>query len=189
MMKKLIKTVLVLLFAQMAFAQQPYKYFPESFEKPDFSEKKTYSRATVRLVSGNWVFDQAMLAETVGRDRISSGKQAVRMQKDLSYPAILQMDFDLKKGASKVVVSYGSYYNDTSSSWQLEYSVDKGGTWIKTGETISNASSNIQQAVFEMDIKEPVRFRILKLGLGNSEKKNVANGRLCIDDIIVIPNK
>lgn len=165
-----------------------YAGWPETFEQPD-TIKAGYAVWPVILPTGTWTFDQSMLGNTVGRDRIVSGKLAVRFQQNLTRSAYLQMNFDVPQGASKVTLWYGSYYTDRSSTFQLEYSIDQGKTWTIVDEPISDAhptseSLVAKQAVFLMNITQPVRFRINKLGLGTSNN-TVSNGRLGIDDIAI----
>lgn len=166
-----------------------YAGYPEDFETPDFSVKSSYAVANVTLKTGVWRFDQAILANTSGRDRFNpAGLQCVRMQQNLSTPAYLQMNYDLPFGASKVTLSYGAYYTDPGSTWRLEYSIDAGTTWKQTGADIKDAGTTAKVATFLMNIQEPVRFRINKLGLGTSNGTTILNGRLSIEDIAVYQN-
>ncbi len=99
------------------------------------------------------------------------------------------MNFDLPNGASKVTFSYGAYYTDASSTFQLEYSQDGGTTWKKTGEAVADASETSRVAIFLMDLKGNVRFRINKLGLGATNGVDIFNGRLSIEDFAVFSNQ
>src|SRR5690606_21912792 len=122
-----------------------------------------------------------------------SGLQAIRFQQNLRVPALLQMNYDVPDGASKVTFWYGSYYNDASSTFTLEASQDGGTTWTQVGDPISDAhknseSLNPKQATFMMSIDGPVRFRINKLGLGPSSGTAVQNGRLGVDDFAIYKN-
>ena len=172
-----------------------YAGFPESFEFPDFNEKKSYnmkfpdgsSNNDRDLSTGNWTLYQSILEQTAGRDVIVSGKQAVRFQQNLTESALLQMNFDLPKGATKVTVWYATYYTDKPSTWRLEYSQDQGQTWTQVGEDVTDVARAHKMATFLMDIEGPVRFRINKLGLGPSGG-SVNNGRLGIDDFAVYQN-
>jgi hypothetical protein len=172
-----------------------YAKFPESFEIPDFNDKKSYnmkfpdgsSNNERDLSTGNWTLYQSILEQTAGRDVVVSGKQAVRFQQNLTESALLQMNFDLPKGATKVTVWYATYYTDRSSTWRLEYSQDQGQTWKQVGNNVSDATRTHKMATFMMDISGPVRFRINKLGLGASSS-TVDNGRLGIDDFAVYRN-
>ena len=143
----------------------------------------------VGFPTGEWHLFYSIMGNTAGRDRVVSGENAIRIQQNLNHDAYLQMNFDLPDGASKVTFWYGSYYNDRSSTFKLEYSTDQGQTWQQVGQEISDAhtfasSSTAKEAVFLMDIQEPVRFRVTKLGLGTSSP-SVENGRLGIDDFAV----
>ncbi len=163
-----------------------YPGFPETFESPVYTDKKSYNMAdnNRNLATGNWLLHQSILEQTAGRDVIVSGVQAVRFQQKLTESALLQMNFDLPNGASKVTVWYGTYYTDAPSTWQLEYSQDQGQTWTKVGEAVSDATQDKKMATFLMDISGPVRFRINKLGLGTT----APNGRLGMDDFAVYQN-
>lgn len=172
-----------------------YSGWPETFEEPSH-EKGSYDMPdiynNVGLPTGEWHLYYSIFGNTAGRDRIVSGQNAIRMQQNRNHDVYLQMNFDVPDGAGKVTFWYGSYYNDQSSTFKLEYSIDQGQTWQQIGESISDAhtqaqSSSPKQAVFLMDIDQPVRFRINKLGLGASSP-TVNNGRLGIDDFAVYKN-
>lgn len=172
-----------------------YAGWPETFEEPSHP-KGSYDMPdifnNVGLPTGEWHLYYSIFGNTAGRDRIVSGKNAIRMQQNRDHDVYLQMNFDVPEGAGKVTFWYGSYYNDQSSTFKLEYSVDQGVTWKQIGESISDAhtqaqSSSAKQAVFLMDIDQPVRFRVTKLGLGASSP-SVSNGRLGIDDFAVYKN-
>lgn len=171
---------------------QIYSGWPETFENPSHP-KGSYNMPdidnNVGLSTGEWHLYYSIFGNTPGRDRIVSGENGIRMQQNLSEDAYLQMNFDVPNGASKVTFWYGSYYNDRSCTFKLEYSTDQGTTWHQIGPSINDAhtqaeSPNPKQAVFLMDIQDPVRFRITKLGLGVSSP-TVENGRLGIDDFAV----
>lgn len=169
-----------------------YAGWPETFESPE-GAKGSYNMPTINnnmaFHTGQWHLFQSIIGDTPGRDRIVSGKYAIRFQQNLTVPAYLQMNFDVPNGASKITFWYGAYYTDRSSSFSLEYSTDQGTTWTQLGETITDAhktseSLNAKQAIFLMNIQGPVRFRINKLGLGTSSN-TIENGRLGVDDISV----
>lgn len=166
-----------------------YPNFPESFEGAP--EKLKYDRQSITLKTGEWIFDNAVIQNTAN-DIPSSGEFAARFIKDNIKPAFLQMDFDLTKGASKVTVAYSSYSAkaDPLCIWVLEYSTDKGKTWLQTGDEIVAENKRSKEiATFNMNIKGNVRFRINKLGLGNSAvNPDIKNGRLSIDDFAVYQN-
>lgn len=179
-------------YGDMAFPSgKLYGGWPESFEiaadlKPSYNMG---AKNNVLFPSGEWNLYYSILGNTAGRDRIVTGKNGIRFQQNLKESALLQMNFDVPNGASKVTFWYGSYWTDRSSTFQLEYSVDQGKTWTKVGEAISDAhkttdNMNAKQAVFLMNIDQPVRFRINKLGLGTSSDV-ISNGRLGVDDFAI----
>ncbi len=162
-----------------------YAGYPEDFEFPDQTLKASYAAANIGLKTGNWRLDNAILANTSGRDRFNpAGLQCIRMQQNLSVSAYVQMNYDLPNGATKITLSYGAYYTDASSTWRLEYSTDQGVTWKQTGNDISDAGPVAKTATFLMNISGPVRFRVNKLGLGNTAG-SILNGRLSIEDIAI----
>ncbi|QEC43778.1 DUF5689 domain-containing protein [Pseudobacter ginsenosidimutans] len=167
-----------------------YAGFPESFESPDFSVKGSYNMTAidnnVDLATGNWKLFQAILGNTFLRDKFNSpGRQCVRMQQSLTVNGLIQMNFDVTEGASKVTVFCGKYYTDPSSTFKLEYSTDGGVTWIQTGAEVKDMpEKGSKLAVFNMNIPGNVRFRIAKIGTGNSTASK-PNGRLCIEDIAI----
>jgi len=167
-----------------------YAGFPEKFESPDFTLKASYnSNNNIDLATGNWTLAQAILANTVIRDKYNlPGAQCIRMQQGLTTSAYVQMNFDLTKGASKVTVFYGKYYTDPASTFRLEYSINGGTTWVVAGPNVSDMpEKGSKQASFLVNVTGNVRFRINKLGLGASST-TVNNGRLCIDDMAVYQN-
>ena len=174
-----------------------YPGFPETFEEPDQSFKNNYLKPeidnNVDMLTGNWKLYASILGNTANRDRIVSGAQAIRFNQNLKYPALLQMNFDVADGASKVTFWYGAYWTDASSTFILEYSSDQGETWSQLGKPISDAhktsqSLNAKQATFMMNVSGPVRFRINKLGLGATSGTSVENGRLGVDDFAIYKN-
>ncbi|MET3115123.1 hypothetical protein AAKU52_002867 [Pedobacter sp. CG_S7] len=173
-----------------------YPNWPESFETPDQPFKGSYNMNTVEvpdnnveLKTGNWKLFQSILSNTTGRDRFNPpGTQAIRMQQNLSVSAYLQMNFDLKNGASKVTLWHGAYYTDAVSTFRLEYSTDEGTTWIAAGPDVVCASRGSKQETYLLNIKGKVRFRVNKLGLGTTSIPRVYNGRMSIEDIAIYSN-
>lgn len=175
----------LLTYADMAYPSgKIYGGWPETFDNPD-APKDGYANRVVLLPTGPWWFQQTLLGITAGRDRIVSGINAVRFQQNhASSDAILQMDFDVPDGASKVTFFYGSYWNDPTSWFRLEYSIDQGATWHQVGENITDAHTTTQsmdskQAIFLMNIPDPVRFRV------NRPQANNVGGRIGLDDFAI----
>jgi hypothetical protein len=185
------KTVAIRNIADVKFVSGAlYPGFPESFESPNFTEKASYNMTAtnndVTLSTGSWKLVQAILGNTVIRDKYNlPGKQCVRMQQNLGSSAYVQMNFDLPDGASKLTVFYGKYYTDPASTFRLEYSINGGTSWVVVTPNISDMPERgSKQASFPLNITGNVRFRINKLGLGSSSA-TVFNGRLCIEDIAI----
>lgn len=171
-----------------------YRNFPESFEAVPQATKGSYDMNTaavpdntVTFGTGPWKLYQSILGNTSGRDRYT-GTQGIRMQQNLTVPAVVEMKFDLPNGATKVTLIYGAYYTDAASSWKLEYSQNQGATWQQTGATITDAGNWQHSITFLMNISGPVRFRINKLGLGTTAPPAILNGRLGLDDIAIYEN-
>lgn len=166
-----------------------YPTFPEDFENG--AEKLKYDRAGVKLKTGDWILDKVVLQNTVN-DAPSSGAFAARFVGDNTSPAILQMDFDLPDGASQVKVAYSSYRAkaDAPCMWVLEYSTDKGRSWQQAGDEVLAANKAAKEtAIFNLNIKGSVRFRVSKFGLGSQKTDpSISNGRLSIDDFAVYHN-
>jgi hypothetical protein len=182
------KTIMPRTAADIAFAAKAmYPNFPESFEAPEASVKSSYNSGTniVALGTGNWYLLQAILGNTPVSDKFNApGKQAIRMQQNLTTSGYVQMNFDVAEGASKVTVFYGRYGTDAKSSFRLEYSINGGTTWVTTGSNITDMpDKGVKQAVWVVNLTGPVRFRINKLGTGTSN-----NGRLNLDDFTIYKN-
>lgn len=170
-----------------------YVNFPEGFETPLASEKAIFDMPVtdnnVILKSGSWKLYQSIFGAVRNSDRFDpSGNQCIRMQKNLTVPAFLQMNFDLPNGASKVTLAYGAYGTEPSSTWRLEYSQDGGSTWIAAGSDISDAAAVAKSVTFNLNLKGAVRFRVNKLGLGVSNIPFILNGLLNIDSFTVYQN-
>jgi hypothetical protein len=161
-----------------------YDGFPESFESPDVAVKSSYNSGTnlITASTGTWYLLQAILANTPVSDKYNvPGKQAIRMQQNLTTSGYVQMNFDVPDGASKVTVFYGKYATDAKSTFRLEYSINGGTTWTAVGANITDMpEKGNKQATWAVNITVPVRFRINKIGTGTSN-----NGRLALDDFAI----
>jgi len=188
-MNKILLIAALLFTSNALFAQKGkvYPNFPEKFESPSAETKNKYGKATVEFSSGTWTLDQAIIGNSSDNKDRYKGKQSIRMQQQLEVPALLQMDFDLPNGASKVTFGYGSYGKDPASTFILEYSTDQGSTWTKHDKIVNDPIGELTTATYKFDIKGAVRFRVHKVGLGASEGP-IKNGRLNIDDFAVYQN-
>ena len=91
---------------------------------------------------------------------------------------VVSMQFNVTNGATQVSVKHGVYGTDASSTWQLWYSTNSGGSWSQTGSTITTSSTTLNTATFTLNITGNVRFEIKKL----------SGGRLNIDDFSITDN-
>lgn len=161
-----------------------YPDFPESFENKG---EDNYKKKSVTLKSGIWTMYGAKI-ENTDNDKPVTGTCAVRMVDANTNECYLRTDFDLEEGASKVAVWYSSYgaKADKPCKFRLDYSTDGGKKWKQAGEVIEAISKVKQQAIFPLDIQGKVRFRIVKLALGDSKQgPSINNGRLSLDDFAV----
>lgn len=163
-----------------------YPDFPESFEKKS-DDDTGYKKKSVTLKSGIWTMYGARI-DNFENDKPVTGTCAIRMVGNNTNDGYLRTDFDLEEGASKVTFWYSSYAakGDKPCKFRLEYATDGGKKWKQTGEVIEAKSKVKQQAEFPLDIEGKVRFRIVKLALGNEKgDPSISNGRLSIDDFAV----
>ena len=146
----------------------------------------------VTFKTGTWRLYQGVIGDRVNLDKFNPlGKQAIRLQEQLSEAAYLEMDFDLLNGASQVTFSYAAASPQSgtavASSFKLEYSQDSGASWIPIGDTMTSDAVLPKEASFSLNLSGAVRFRINKLGLGLNGAV-VKNGLLNVDDFKVFQN-
>lgn len=173
-----------------------YPNWPEDFDAPSVA-KGFYNMNTaavpdntISFRTGRWKLYQTIFGNTVNDEALSK-PNAIRMQQNLSEPALLEMRFDVPNGASKVTL-WPMIYDanaDKPCLWKLEYSQDQGATWIKVGEDQFTSKKDRELYTFLMDIRGPVRFRVFKYGPGNgATDPTIQNGRLSIDDFAIYEN-
>lgn len=184
-MKTKIITILLTIaaFANVQAQDKLYPNFPESFES---DSKKSYDLDDVTLPTGRWRLDNVVI-QSEKYEMSITGTHAARMAMNNSKSAYLQMMFDLPNGASKVVFWYKTFSTDKPSMFQLEYSTNKGKKWQTVGDLIvSTDGKKYTKAEFDVEIEGNVRFRINKIGLGDSAKNpEISNGRVNIEDFAV----
>ncbi len=141
----------------------------ENFED---GQKTSYAGANVELSSGTWYFNDALLG-SLGNDKFN-GSQGVRMDRRNGKSGSITMLFDKNDGADVVSFVSANYGSNTGNSLQLEYSVDKGGSWTTVGEPIS-PGSDLELFEIEVGISGPIRFRWIQGG----------DGRINLDDLTI----
>ncbi|MDT3404874.1 DNA/RNA non-specific endonuclease [Mucilaginibacter terrae] len=132
--------------------------------------KPSYAAAQVKLKSGLWYFEDALIAGS-NKDA-KEGSQSVRIK----GKGLLRMEFDLD-GASKVTIKQAAYAGNKTSGWQLKMSVDGGKTYTQVGAGMVANKEELQTVTFIVNHKGPVRFEISKTSGGNN--------RINIDDFTV----
>ncbi len=185
--KILLAVALMLSLAVKAKAQKGeiYPDFPESFENK--GEQDNYKKKSVSLKTGVWTMFGAKI-DNFENDKPVTGTCAIRMLGANKMDYYLRTDFDLEEGASKVTFWYSSYAakTDKPCKFKLEYSVNGGKKWKIAGDIIEAKSKTKEKAEYDLDLEGKVRFRIVKLGLGDDkEDPSINNGRLSIDDFAV----
>lgn len=146
--------------------------FLEDFES---GAKGSYKSGTVRLKTGEWLFEEALIGGEE-RDR-KNGNRAARVR----GLGKLTMLFDYPNGAKGVSVRYGVYGSDEGGSWSLWVSTNSGNTWRRIGAAVQSRSPELQTATFAVNVSGPVR---LELRAELSEK-----ARLNFDDITIEPQE
>ncbi len=144
--------------------------FVEEFES---GTKNSYKSAVVRLQSGEWLFDEALIGNE--EKDCKNGARAAR----LKGLAKLTMLFDYPHGASRISVKHGVYGKDEGGNWSLWLSTNGGNSWRRIGSSIRTSSQELQTATFDVGIAGNVR---LEIRAELSEKS-----RINIDDVAIIP--
>jgi endonuclease G, mitochondrial len=148
---------------------RPATNFPEGF---DDASKSRYEGAVIKVSSGEWFLDNAVLggAENDQKD----GLKAVRLKEG----GILRMNFDIQTGIQQVRLKYGVYQLDKESSLEVWASTNGGNTWQKVGTTIIASEKTLRSGLFNVNSTSPTRIEIRKVSGGDN--------RLNIDDLEIM---
>ncbi|MBT9252759.1 MAG: bifunctional metallophosphatase/5'-nucleotidase, partial [Brockia lithotrophica] len=149
-----------------AWAQAPapedgefFRLFSEDF---DGATKGRYAAGEVRVDSGTWLLDDALLGKDDNPDGTPKDKRVGERAVRIRNAGKLEMRFDVDaRGRVRVDVRHAMYGSDQGGRWRLEYSTDKGETWRSIGEEIASGP-DLALASFPLDVEGPVRFRVLK---------------------------
>lgn len=128
--------------------------FPEGFES---GTKTSYTAANVSLGSGQWFFSDALIG-TASSDRKTGAKSA-----RVRNAGFIRTNFNLEFGINFVSVQHARNGNTGNSTWQFQYSVDNGTTWIQAGSNVTTTSTTLNTVTFTLNTTVPTRIRILKL--------------------------
>lgn len=124
--------------------------------------KAGYAAGAVALGSGSWTLDDALIGKLA--DDRKNGISSIRMRNTGSA----HMNFDLIKGADRIVVYYAVYGSDPASTWEMQTSGDSGNLYVKTGETVTASKTTLDSAVFSVKSTSRIRFQIKKLSGGTA---------------------
>ena len=113
-----------------------------------------------------WSFDDA----GIWSDNLRHDVLSCRLGK--SNNSSITMAEDYQNGSTGISLWAGNYGNDNDAILRVDYSTDKGSTWITVG-TITTAKGALQQYRFDTDVEGPVRYRIVQ----------TTGSRVNIDDI------
>jgi len=147
---------------QRAQEKQPVKQ-QITVEKEDFetATKSAYTPGTIRLNSGVWYLEDALIAGSTKDAKI--GNQSVRLR----GKGMLRMDFDVM-GVSKITVKQAAYQSNKSAGWQLQMSVDGGHTYTQAGADMVVQEHALQTVSFNVNHRGAIRFAICKTTGGNN---------------------
>ncbi len=185
MKKTVFLALLMTVWIGFLTAQSVYPNFPEKFDTK--LEKDDYKDTELQLATGLWRLKGVKLVtKKWGIEVADDGTKGLMFQGNSKRLFVAEMKFDLPDGASKVTVMVSSVGKDASCKWILQASTDGGKKWKRVGNEVLTADKTLKEEAFKLNIKGPVRFRVLKLGLGNpKENPSVENGRLVIDNFTV----
>jgi len=164
-----------------------YPNFPEGWEvHEEGARKSSYTalgptgRQSDVFASGEWIMNQAYTTNSGTALIHKVGDFATMMAPN--QKASLEMDFDLPYGASKFSFICGAATRTNANEINgmpivltVEYSQDSGGTWTKLNNDVLIDDIEKQYTLeYDLDLKEPVRFRI---------SKNNSRARPIIDEV------
>ena len=121
------------------------------------------------VVVGNtfiWEFTDA----GIWGDNLKHGELSCRMGK--SNSSVIAMGEDVEGGTSAVAFWAGSFGNDADANLRVDYSTDRGSSWISLGNVTATKNS-LQRFQLAADVTGSVRFRVVQ----------TSGSRVNIDDI------
>jgi endonuclease G, mitochondrial len=144
---------------------RPAANFPEGF---DGASKSRYEGAIIKVSSGEWFLDNAVLGGAENDQK--EGLKAVRLKDG----GILRMNFDIQTGIQQVRLKYGVYQLDKESSLEVWASTNGGNTWQKVGTTIIASEKTLRSGLFNVNSTSPTRIEIRKVA-GGDNRLNIDN--------------
>jgi endonuclease G len=139
---------------------------PTLFEDFEADTKGSYASAAVKLTSGRWEFEDAMLGSDQNDQK--TGSKAARIRNN----GAIRMLFDFPNGAKTVVLRHGVYAKDNQNTamWEIRSSTDGGATWKRLGG--ATATSITERIAFAVNVTGKVRFEIRKMD-GSATRLNI----------------
>lgn len=141
---------------------------PQNYELTENFEnvtKTAYAAADVKISTGSWNFDDALVGNLA--TDLKNGLKSVRLR-----TGKITMNFDVT-GLKMLYIKHGKFGNDLASTWQLMMSTDGGATFTQVGTDISENNTVLATDSFKVETTGKVRFQIKKAG----------TTRINIDDI------
>jgi endonuclease G len=154
--------------------QEPPQEPPALVENFDAATKGNYAAGEVKLTSGRWALDDAMIGGEQNDQK--RGAKALRLRNNGSA----RMLFDAPQGAKGLVLSHAVYAKDKSAAFEVRYSTDGGATWKSAGKSASSATG-LETEYFAIESNTAttsVRFEI--------RKTDGTPNRLNIDDVGIL---
>ncbi len=133
------------------------------FEDFESGSKGVYSSGTVKLGTGTWMFDDALIG-TLDSDK-KRGSQSARIRN-----GHIAMKFDTF-GAGEVRFNFAHFGGDNNGRIQLQYSQDQGISWTDASDELT-PSRELQLAVIDVNKNGEIRFRIITSD-GTSDRVNI----------------
>lgn len=128
-------------------------------------QKTAYKIADVKLYTGSWSFDDALIGNLAADAK--DGSQSVRLR-----TGNITTNFQISN-LKKIFVSHAKYGNDGTSTWQLMISVDSFKTSTQLGTSVMDTSTTLRIDSFVNTIKSPVQVRIVKSGTTRINLDNI----------------
>lgn len=188
-MKKLKFYIAIGMFCSLSYvnaqSQDLYPNFPEKFDTNVV--KEDYADGDVVMKTGTWRLKGVkLLTKRNGMEIEDDGTKGLVFVSNNKGPMVAEMKFDLADGIAKISVQSSSFGTDASCKWRLQISMDEGNNWKWAGREVLVNNKVPQEEEIKLNVKGPVRLRIVKLGLGNpKEDSSIQNGRLVIDNIAI----
>ena len=137
------------------------------FEDFEEGSKISYEPFSIELLTGDWMFDDALIRTTAGDKK--NGLKSARIR-----DGFIEMEFDYPLGLSEVSFYAANYGTDTGGAVQVSYSDDGGQNWLPLADPIG-LTSDLTQYSISGSIEGDIRLRFTK----------TAGNRINVDDMLI----